>query len=286
MRHLPLPRRQPREVYAACISTTTRDLGLRTRYEAAADLIVAASERFAVHAARADTHTLDPKTFQPENSGLGGPLEVTTSELKEKLYQDRMVGGPGRPIYDEIKLSAPYGVCPLCGVRPVSTLDHYLPRAHFPALAVTPLNLLPACGDCNKTKSDKAPTIAEQQTFHPYFDNIDDTTWLVARVEPGPPVTVQFSVEQSAAWDATLAARVSYHFTILALAEIYAFHANSTIRGMSIQLGQLLRGGGEDLVREHLDGLAASHRSEDRNGWQAAMYRALADSPWYCGGGF
>src|SRR5262245_19880217 len=76
------------------------------------------------------------------------------------VYDNRLVKktAPGRRIYDKIFTSAPNDKCPLCGHRNVKTLDHYLPKALFPALTVTPINLIPACSDCNKAKLSTAPT--------------------------------------------------------------------------------------------------------------------------------
>lgn len=39
-------------------------------------------------------------------------------------------------------------------------------------------------------------------------------------------------------------------------------------------------------VREHLHREGESRTQAHVNSWQAAMYRALAASDWYCGGGF
>ena len=99
-----------------------------------------------------------------------------------KVYTNRMAkeGAPGRPVYNALKLAARR--CPLCGHRDVSTLDHYLPKTAFPLLCVTPSNLVPACSDCNKVKSDALPATAADQTLHPYFDDADQDAWLKAEV--------------------------------------------------------------------------------------------------------
>ena len=88
---------------------------------------------------------------------------VTTDEMVS-VYDQRMAGkkGPGRHVYDAIKLLPKQGICPFCDHRPVSTLDHLLPKRLFPALAVTPDNLVGACADCNKTKLAFAPAAAEE----------------------------------------------------------------------------------------------------------------------------
>jgi hypothetical protein len=97
-----------------------------------------------------------------------------------------------RRIYDEIRASAAGGICPLCGQREVKTLDHYLEKQHHPVFAVTPLNLVPACTDCNKVRSEFPKDGDSNQTLHPYFDSVDDERWLKAKVDEVDPVIVPF----------------------------------------------------------------------------------------------
>jgi len=117
-----------------------------------------------------------------------------SQEEMEKLYTNRMVKkeAPGRHIYEGIKESAPHNICPLCSLRTVSTLDHYLPKANFPLLVVMPNNLIPSCGDCNKIKLDTFPSDAECQTLHPYYDDVSDAQWLFAEVIQTSPVSIRF----------------------------------------------------------------------------------------------
>lgn len=162
---VPLPQLDPRQTFETCIGGM-RDAELQQRFQLAAPLITQASLDYKVAANANLLHTI------PSGNGVGG---VSAKEMST-LYDSRMVpmGSPGRAAYD-LLLSAPkHGICPLCGVRPVWTLDHHLPKAHYPAYAVNPLNLVAACQDCNKAKSNKVPTSSSDETLHPYFDNIDN----------------------------------------------------------------------------------------------------------------
>ena len=40
----------------------------------------------------------------------------------------------------------------MCHTSEVDTLDHYLPKSKYPSLSINPLNLIPICNKCNKTK--------------------------------------------------------------------------------------------------------------------------------------
>ncbi|WP_392670222.1 HNH endonuclease [Streptomyces sp. LN785] len=252
------------------------------------DAIEGAAKRFAEHAIRSEVHVLNPLEFRPEGRGLGTPLKITTNDLSKKLYDQRMakLGSPGRGIYDLIKLAPKNGLCPLCGVRKVGTLDHYLPRASYSALSVTPLNLIPACSECNRFKHDKHPTKEEEQTFNPYVDDVTESRWLIALTEEGAPATVQFSVGSPTGWSNALIARARYHFDVYKLGELYSHHATSEISGIRRLLRQIYSLQGNAGVRTYLKDCEGSAREHDMNSWKAAMFAALADNEWYCGGGF
>jgi hypothetical protein len=60
-------------------------------------------------------------------------------------------------------------------------------------------NLIPSCGDCNKAKLRSQPTSGEEQTLHPYFDDVD-ATWLKAKVIEADPPSLRFFPEAPATW--------------------------------------------------------------------------------------
>lgn len=111
-----------------------------------------------------------------------------TSRMAKKL-------APGRIYYDKLMSLPDHGRCPLCSQRVVSTLDHHLPKAHFPSLAVSPFNLIPACQDCNKTKSEDIPICSEEETLHPYYDDVEAFVWVKAKIRESIPVAIEFYVE-------------------------------------------------------------------------------------------
>lgn len=46
-------------------------------------------------------------------------------------------GSAARKVYDKLRASSK-GICPLCGIHGVDTLDHYLPKARYPLFSVNP----------------------------------------------------------------------------------------------------------------------------------------------------
>lgn len=272
------PQPTVRRTYATCISRI-RDVGLKARLEQIEDDVVAASYAFEAAAALTQLHTLET------TDDVGG---IVTGEEMSKIYTQRMAkaGAPGRDIYDELLAAPAYGRCPLCGHRLVSTLDHHLPKAHYPALSVTPLNLVPSCADCNKAKIDCVPLTGADETLHPYFDDIEDDPWLYATVVKGAPAAVKFFVEPPDEWDHILASRVRRHFRILGLSALYASQASEELLSIRHYLSGLFDKSGIDEVWAHLIDRAASAEAARLNSWQTAAYKAFAASDWFCGGGF
>lgn len=203
----------------------------------------------------------------------------------EKLYTQTLSreGSKARPFYDALRGSAPNDICPYCAQRTVSTLDHYLPKSIYPVLAVAPINLVPACGDCNKVKLDFQPLTAEDQILSPYFDDVTADVWLSARVQDdaGRPV-VQFFANPPAAWPSELAARLNTHLRNLKLPALYTAHAAEELVTVRDLLQRLCKAGGASDVRARCLEEEEMRRSVHLNGWQAAFYRALADSTWFC----
>ena len=260
--------------FATCISRV-RKPDLAARLAAAEPAIVNASAQFD-QAAR--IHALHDIATHDRVAP-----DITVVEM-EKVYTQRMAknGSPGRDIYDKILASAPGGRCPLCMQRSASTLDHHLPKAHYPALAVAPLNLIPACSDCNRAKLDAVPAVAKDVPLHPYYDDLGNDIWLVATVLERRPAALRFTVARSDAWDDTLYERVHKHFCSLGLAKLFASEAAEELLNIRHQLQKLT----VDKVRLQLEERAQSCAAVRPNAWRTAAYRAWSESDWFCEGGF
>ncbi|MFJ5819846.1 HNH endonuclease [Streptomyces sp. NPDC093108] len=267
--------------FRACISRI-RDPELKKRLQEAEASVIAAATSYASAAESVTLHSLEQSRFIPDGVTKEELIAVYTSRMAKKKTA-------GRHIYDELILAAEDGRCPLCGQRPVSTLDHHLPKMLYPALAVDPLNLVPACADCNKLKRDVAPHSSEEETIHPYFDNIEHDPWLRAHVIEVEPAALRFSVNPSRNWNSTLSERVHRHFKKFGLASLYASQAAQELGNIRYYLTQLYEADtsqGAQRVADHLREQAESRRQAHINSWQTAAYSALADSAWFCQGGF
>ena len=259
-------------VYQSCIRGI-RDHDLKDRLEKATDSV-----------ARAD---LNYRRAGPTGACGGLPCadfelpDVTATEMTW-LYDNKMVGkkAPGRSVYNAIRTASPQGRCPLCGHRDVTTVDHYLPKAAYAAVAVNPANLIPACKDCNHTKSSVARDI-----LHPYYDNVENDRWLAATVIEGTPPAFLFEVRAPDTWPDTLAERARLHFATFDLGALYAQQAARELSDIRFRLEGILGKRGAEGVRLHLLEDERSRRAARLNGWQSAFYGAAAASDWFCAGG-
>jgi len=277
MWRIPAPARTALWTYERCISGV-RDAALRGRLASVTGDIAAAADAFKT-AVQSGT-----VVAYPPAAHVGA---VTGDELRS-VYTSRFARSKsrGRVVYDEIMSAADNGRCPMCGHRQVASLDHYLPKALFPALCVAPDNLVPACSDCNKGKLDAVAATPSEVMLHPYFDDVESDPWLVAEVGETAPPSVRFYVDAPAGWSQELADRVSSQFTKLKLGRLYASQAAEELLNLQQALKNLFAVGGAAAVAAHLAEFAASCRAHRVNSWQTAMYAAIADSQWFCDGGF
>jgi len=129
-----------------------------------------------------------------------GPMPLTPyqkSGLKE-LY------GRERPflkyLWNEVAYeNGEYIMCPLCGQKAVTDLDHYIPRAKMAEYSVHLLNLIPICHECNVDKDDRwLDENGKRIIFNAYFDQLNNIGHLlkceliISTVTNNPQVEVSF----------------------------------------------------------------------------------------------
>lgn len=202
---------------------------------------------------------------------------VLTSDVLKKLYTDRLLkkDNAARKYYDAILLLAIKGKCPLCNQRIVDTLDHYLPKSEYPLLSISPVNLIPACSACNRGKLISFPSCSEEETLHPYFDNIDKDTWLKCEIIETKPILIKYSVSPPDTWEGLLKKRVINHFNSFGINKLYVTHGLEEIENSRYHFEKLFRNGGARVLKEHLLDVYTSRSKVDKNSWQSALYWAL-----------
>ncbi|OIK08810.1 hypothetical protein [Bacillus sp. MUM 13] len=274
MRTLPRPPFSTEDVLLDCISNY-RDPDLHIRFLSSKEEIVEWSEILENKIKAHTVSTIESDKCIPQN--------ISKSEMI-KLYNDKFSkkGQPGRLYYNDIMDLPKYRLCPLCGYRPVDSLDHYLPKDLFPALSIIPINLIPACFPCNKRKQTSRPSSAEEEFLHPYFDNIEDKLWLYSEVLEELPLTVVFKVQPHNEWDEITSKRVKYHFKKFHLGQQFSSYAGNELSGKIFRLKESFDQGGSSVVRDELLKEKESYRFSKLNSWETALYSALYDSNWFC----
>lgn len=197
------------------------------------------------------------------------------------LYDKKFVQDGGRKYYDKIKLLPPNGICPLCGQRKLSTLDHYLPKTKYPTYSITPFNLVASCYDCNKVKKSKVIELREDETIHPYYDDFNDEVWIKATIIEEFPIGFEFKVFKPDSWNDEKIKRAENHFSTFRLNELYSCHASEIFAPYKIQLKKLFNRRGEEAVQEDLKDRIESYREIRLNSWEAAVYSALLNCEWF-----
>ena len=235
--------------------------------------------------------TIKQKSLNYDELAIDGDLSsisihefVSGGAAKEDmvwLYDSKFVKDGGRKYYDKIMLLPKNGICPLCGKRTVSTLDHYLPKTQYPTYAVTPFNLVAACSDCNKAKSDKIIKSREEETIHPYYDDFNDAIWIKANLIEEFPIGFNFAVYKPDLWTDEKFKRAQNHFNTFHLNVLYSSHASEIFAPYKIQLKRLYARKGDIALKEDLEDRMESNKEIRLNSWEAALYKALLNSKWF-----
>lgn len=265
------------KVFEDCISNF-EDETFKAKLQSISSYIQNSTDNYEIKAASNSLYSLSPST---DVNGI-----VTMKEMKN-VYENKLVKKkqPGRKYYDKLKLAAKNRKCPLCGERTVSSLDHVLPKTKYPVFAVSPINLIPACADCNKIKDTYQPTSSDTEIIHPYYDDISDQQYLFASVNEISPPSLQFYIKTSPV-ETMIEKRLKVHFNLFELNDLYSSHAAEELSGIQYRLSKLHRSNGMASVQEHLYEEYQSQFMNNKNSWKTAMYKALSESHWFCNGGF
>ena len=190
-------------------SGSYRELNKKNNFQIARQFIKDESEKLDVHFTNATQHQIPASSYI-----VAG---ITKEDMKQ-LYETKFVRSPKarKNYYDKIMSLAADGICPLCGIGVVSTLDHYMAKSKYPVFAVTPINLIPACKDCNHNKLDLQYATSSEASFHPYYDDFAGEIWLEAILNiENNNLEVNYITKRSLNWTSTKNDRVENNFKIL-----------------------------------------------------------------------
>ncbi|WP_336972216.1 HNH endonuclease [Alcaligenes sp. PF14] len=284
MKKLATPVFNELELFDAC--TAEMDDATRKTFTASRADIQAAAEEFSAHSSTWSWCDLPRARHGHKEDIIAG--ELSKGVLMD-LYDENVVKSKGHPrnIYDQILVAA-QGQCPYCaGIGSARTLDHYLPKAKFPALSVHPYNLVPACRDCNTDAGAGFPTSQDLQPIHPYLDKdcFFLERWIHAEVVHCEQVVVRFFANPPIHWPIIDQQRAKQHFEDCDLRNRFSNQVAGELTPLIRQRKSSLAVFSSDQFRAHLL-TVAEETSLLLNGWKRTMYLALSESHWFCSANF
>ncbi len=278
MKKLSLPDLQPLNVYRDCTSRVS-DSDYKQKLNASAREICNAGEEYNDLANKEELHTIGA-VFPRRGEDPVITNGLTRSALI-KLYTQQMVpqNKPGRAVYDEILVAA-NDWCPFCGdIGQASSLDHYLPKSHFPIYSIHPANLVPCCSDCNKAKSNAVITKQGDQTLHPYFDGdfYFNQRWVYASLVSVNIPVLEFFVEPPEDWKPVSKERVKAHFDSYNLKKRYKIQSGNELSALVYQRQSIMKELPPEEFLKHLT-CRSEDPSSNPNHWKRVMYLALSQN--------
>ena len=284
MKRLPVPTFHELELFDACIGEM--DEIAEEMFTASRPHIQAAANAFAAQSATQSWCHLPRARHGHREDLIAGSL--SKGDLMD-LYDEGVVKSNGRPrnIYDQILVAA-QGRCPYCaGIGSARTLDHYLPKAKFPALSVHPHNLIPACRDCNTDAGAGFPQLMNLQPIHPYLDNDSffSERWIRAEIIRCEPVVVRFFASPPVHWPAVDQQRARQHFEDCGLKDRFSNQVAGELSPLILQRKSTLAVFSSAQFEAHLRVIAEDNNLL-LNGWKRTMYLALCESNWFCSADF
>lgn len=206
--------------------------------------------------------------YQTIKNVLRDLYDKLRNNKKPKLYYDKI-----------LSLSKK---CPFCGFGHIYTLDHYLPKSHFPIFSILPHNLVPCCRDCNAKKGSNYAMNIDLQTLHPYYDSdILSERLVFAKILEQNPMSIKFYVKHT---DRIYNNRVKAHFQVYDLPKRFAVEAVERINELNIKF--MMANITTNDIKQELCAEFNASKKINRNSWQTAMYEALYKSNWYCREGY
>lgn len=269
MRKLNKPNIEVGEVLDACINHYI-DESIKSKIQYSRDVICNASNIYNL--------VSENRNWQSICEGLK-PANLTKKEMID-LYDGKFVACKAirKKYYDKIMSLAEDGICPICCVGAVKTLDHYLPKSKFPMFSITPNNLVPSCRDCNSKKNNKFDN--NYSLIHPYYDDIDDFIWLSASLKIlNNRLIARYSVSKNDVLiDDYTYKRICYSFNEYELDKLYELKACEAITNQKVLWKNIYFSKGKRNLLNYFKLQLGSVTINQNNSWMAALYRGLIDS--------
>lgn len=199
------------------------------------------------------------------------PLEGEKDIIKS---QYRKTYGKGDLSYIRRQLMKNVDRCPMCSILPPTDLDHFWNQSDYGQLAVCRLNLVPACGVCNKKKTNGNP----DDFVHAYYQQFPvGVVFLKANCKiVSGYVVPTFSIDGSGLGDSTLARRLNSQVSEVKLKN----RIRSASKGFLRELFQGTKFNTKRALSAYLCKAEIDKADEyGLNDWRTALIRGLKSCP-------
>ena len=206
--------------------------------------------------------------------GWGDPDVGWQKAIYEHTYKDGWLKDLGGAVY-----AAARGTCLLCNAAQPGTIDHLLPQSLYPALSIFAPNLIGACADCNRIKSNTSNNNPREQFVHPYFEDIPrDVPFLRADVIVNGVLSPQFQIVDHPQIDEELTARLRWQFNLLEMNGYYRHQAVLFFEEKQYGWQEVAEIGWAELAASLSGDLRSATRPRGVNFWKCAFLQGLLDS--------
>lgn len=189
----PLPDFTIQETYPICVSFIS-DSEIKDYMNLMSEHVFLQSDKYLELVKKSKLQDLEiPNEFEITKDENGKKLESCKNQWFVKLYKYYFSRSDSRyeranQFYNRIKLdgittTSKYNKrCCYCNNHKIEVVDHFLPESKYNFLAVNPINLVPSCEECNDNKHAYYPSATNPVLVHPYFDFIDNISWLDVKI--------------------------------------------------------------------------------------------------------
>jgi 5-methylcytosine-specific restriction endonuclease McrA len=258
-----------KEIIEKCISNY-RDADLKNRFT---DSISFIENETKIYLEKSKKNKLDE---------INEHEEVNSISKKEmvKLYDVKFVQGkiPRSKYYDKILSNTKSGLCPYCNQIIADTLDHFLQKSKYPTFSISPINLVPSCSSCNKTKENTKIT---GHHLHPYFDNVENIKWLKAEIYDFEDIKFRFHVDPLLELDHILIQKIENHIGIFNLVNTFGIYAKVELNNNKYHYQTTFNTSGRLGLKNTIDSQYKTYLTYNKNSWQTALFGCLRDSNWF-----
>lgn len=209
---------------------------------------------------------------------LCGISQHVGDEEMKYLYNDRLRKAYKDSFYKWLKTNEGnnFHKCSYCEKGDVSELDHLLPRSKFPIFAVTPVNLIPSCHECNNNKSDNS-----KLNINPYFEDTTKYIWLKCQiVKQYGDYTVRYSLDfTDVVFNSDVKERIknTYCFGNNSILSRYSIWGINKITDKLELWKSILLSYGKFRLLEMLEREIQSIKTCSDNSYELALYRGMID---------